>query len=270
MELFLVALFALIVGFFSGFKLTAATMTRTLEELSEKQAEDRANYLFTLRRELANILIWRDPQRYLRIFKDLGSKFESLKSWRIEEINKNLSDLSEKYPFYGDFDGIGSKEYVLYSSSLLSDDELEALYRDIATFVALSLLSNKSWENAGWRIKLDFEDADDHLKNYIERIQNTKLIVRIDQVMESYYASHDSIFSSQDNDSYSIQFLGDSRPDTRYGINFKHTNEFAVYSFFVHDDNKISKTYYRSDSTFEHEEILFADGSLMDELKRPL
>jgi hypothetical protein len=65
----------------------------------------------------------------------------SFKSWRLEEINKRLSELTKEYEFYNDFDIIGSKEYVLYSDNWHNYEELESRYRDIATFVALSLIA---------------------------------------------------------------------------------------------------------------------------------
>jgi hypothetical protein len=140
MELFLVGIVALVVGFFLGAKLIAKGSLPGIKEMQKDQAIDRSNYLFTLRRELANKLIWQDPQRYLKLFQELSSEFKSFGSWRLEEINKRLAELSEKYPFYDDFDIIESKEYVLYSGDWLNYEELEARYRDIATFVALSFV----------------------------------------------------------------------------------------------------------------------------------
>jgi hypothetical protein len=45
--------------------------------------------------------------------------------------------------------------------------------------------------------------------------------------------------------------------DVRYGIHLKQTDEYGVYSFFVHDDGKISSRYARSDATFENETGLY-------------
>ena len=98
MEFFFVGLAALIVGFLLGIKLTAKAALPGIKDIQGTQAIDRANYLFILRRELANILIWRDPQRYLRLYQELSSELSSLESWRLEEIKKRLADLCEKYP----------------------------------------------------------------------------------------------------------------------------------------------------------------------------
>ncbi len=277
MELFLVGLVALVVGFFLGFKLIAKAAQPEIKEMQKNQAIDRASYLFTLRRELANILIWRDPQRYVKLYKELCSEFNSFKSWRLEEINKRLSELSKEYPFYADFDTIGSKEYVLYPDAVSwnSYEKLEANYRDLATFVALSLQSNASWQDAKYQIDFNFTaehvpDKLEHLLEYVERIEDTKLIMRIDQAMDAYYSMRDKETGVLDNDFFALKMLYRSSPDLCYSLHIKRTNEFAIYTVFHFDEGGTSKSYYRSDSTFEKEDLLFSNPALLDELKRPL
>jgi hypothetical protein len=271
MELFFVGLVAIIVGFLVGvmvgMKKIAQMAMREIKVLKSTQAIDRANYLFTLRRELANLLIWRDPQRYLKLFQELSSEFKSFESWRLEEINKRLAELCEKYPFYEDFDIINSTEYVLYSDKWLNYEELEARYRDIASFVALSVVGNTSWKDEGWRWRLVFDDGDGHLSEYVQSIEDTKLIARMDQVMEDPKIYELTL--PLDNDSYSVRYLYD-HAETHYGIHFKLTNEFAIYTSFDFDDGHTTNGHYRSDSTFEKQEILFANRELLEELKRPL
>ena len=273
MELFLVGLLAVVVGFFLGVKLITKGSLHRLKEIDKVQAIDRANYLFTLRRELANILIWRDSKRYVELYQELCSEFNSYKSWRLEEINKRLSELSKEYEFFNDFDIIGSKEYVLYSDNWHNYEELEARYRDIATFVALSLVGNSSWIDAKYQINFDFtdeyvQDKLEHLLEYVERIEDTKLIVRIDQAMDAYRTMNES--GLLENDFLTVRPVHSPTPDIRYSIHIKRTNEFAIYSVFYYDEGGKHQGYYRSDSTFEKEIYLHSNGSLLDELRRTL
>jgi hypothetical protein len=275
MELFLVGIAALVVGFFLGVKLIAKGSLPRLKEIDKAQAIDRANYLFTLRRELANILIWRDSKRYVKLYQELCSEFKSFKSWRLEEINKRLSELSKEYEFYNDFDIIGSKEYVLYSDNWHNYEELEARYRDIATFVALSLVANSSWIDARYQIDFDFTkefvpDEHNHLLEYADRIEDTKLIMRIDQAMDAYYTMRDKESGMLDNDFFSVKMHYRSTPDLCYSLHIKRTKDFAIFSTFIHDDGHTTDIYFRSDSTFEKEQVLHSNGSVLDELKRPL
>jgi hypothetical protein len=271
MELFFVGLAALIVGVLVGAKLIAKGSLPGIKELEKTRAIDRANYLFTLRRELANILIWRDSNRYVKLYQGLCLEFKSIESWRIEEINKRVLELSGKYPNYIDFDIIGSKEYVLYSDNWHNYEELEDRYRDIATFIALSLIGNSSWIDARYQIDFAFTDEFvpnklEHLLEYVDRIEDTKLIMRIVQAMEAYYSMQKS--SLLDNDYFAVQPIYRSTPDHLYSIHLKRTNEFAIYSVFVFDSGDTSKSYYRSDSTFENEKLLHANSALLDELNR--
>jgi hypothetical protein len=277
MELFFVGLGTLIVGFLLGMKFTAMAALPGIKDIQGTQAIDRANYLFILRRELANILIWRDPQRYLRLYQELSSELSSLESWRLEEIKKRLAELCEKYPDYDDFDIIASKEYVLYPDAVSwnSYEQLEAHYRDIATFVALSLIGDTNWSNERWRIKLDFThkfgpDGNEHLLEYVERIEDTKLIMRIDQAMHAYYTMRDNESVVLDNDFFAVKMHYRSSPDLCYTLHIKRTNEFAIFSRFIHDDGHTSDTYFRSDSTFEKEQLLHPNSDVLGELKRPL
>ena len=275
MELFFVGIAALVGGFLLGMKLTAKAALPGIKEIQGAQAIDRANYLFILRRELANILIWRDPQRYLKLYQELSSELSSLESWRLEEVKKRLAKLCEKYPGYDDFDIIASKEYVLYADGVSwnSYENLEARYRDIATFVALSLVGDPSWKDKRWHINLDFTDefipdGHEHLSEYIVQIEDTKLMVRIDQAMASYQTMKES--GLLDNDFLTIKPMRGLTPDIRYSIHIKRTNEFAIYSIFHYDEGGARKEYYRSDSTFEKEIYLHSNVALLDELKRPL
>jgi len=275
MELFLVGLVALVIGVFLGSKLVGFLASPLAKDLQKTQAIDRASYLFTLRRELANILIWRDPQRYVKLYQELCSEFNSFKSWRLEEINKRLSELTKEYPFYKDFDTIGSKEYVLYPDAVSwnSYEKLESNYRDIATFVALSLIRNTSWQDARFQIDFNFTDEYvpdklEHLLEYVERIEDTKLVMRIEQAMDAYRAKNES--GLLDNDFLAVQPMRSPTPDNRYSIHIKRTNEFAIYSVFYYDEGGSREEYYRSDSSFEKETYLQPNGALLDDLRRPL
>ena len=275
MELFLVGLVALVVGFFLGFKLIAKAAQPEIKEMEKTRAIDRANYLFTLRRELANILIWRDSQRYVKLYQDLCTELNSFKSWRLEEINKRLAELSKKYPYYNDFDIIGKREYVLYSDNWHNYEELESGYRDIATFIALSLVTNTSWKDAEYQFDFPFTNEYvpnklEHLLEYVERIEDTKLIMRIDQAMDAYYTMRDKETGILDNDFFAVKMHYRSSPDLCYSLHIKRTNEFAIFSTFIHDDGHSTDVYFRSDSTFEKEQLLHSNASVLDELKRPL
>ena len=271
MEVFIVGLVALIGGFMLGAKLSAKAVAPQINEVSTTQAIDRANFLQTLRRELANILIWRDPQRYLQLYRELHSEAASFASWRPAVVRNRLLELCKKYPNYSDFDVIATREYVLYPDGVWwnDHDELEARYRDLVTFVALSVIDDPAWKEAaarGFVHKLDEKELA-HLSKYVQQIEDTKLRLRIDRAVEIYYGRRDEETDLLENDFYSIRPLRHFA-ENRYGIHLKRTGEFAIYSFFVFDDGKISYSYYRSDPTFEQELRLDVLHAVLEQITR--
>lgn len=271
MEVLVVGIVALIGGFVLGSKFSAKTVAPVLSEVSNTQAIDRANFLQTLRRELANILIWRDPQRYLQLYRQLHSDCASLGSWRPEEVRNRLAELCKKYPSYSDFDAIATREYVLYADGVSWSDsaELERRYQDIVTFVALSVTADATWKEAASRGFVHWLSDDElaHLSKYVQRIEDTKLRLRIDQAVETYYAWRNEQTGLLDNDFYSVRPLHHFA-ENRYGIHLKRTGEFAIYSFFMFDDGRTSYSYYRSDPTFEQEQRLHVLHEVLEEVKR--
>ena len=219
-EALIAGLFSLVGGFWLGAKLSSKVAIPVLKDRDRTQAIDRVNYLRVLRRELANILIWRDPQRYISLRKQLTSDCKSFESWRIEEIEKRLAELSTKYPSYDDFDVIELREYVLYADGVWQTyDELESAYIDIVIFEALSVEADPAWKSAaarGFISELSLQDTK-HLIEYVQMMEDTKLQLRISQAMEKYYYARNPETRILDDDFYSVKMnLG----------NFSPANEF--------------------------------------------
>lgn len=258
------AFISLVVGLVLGAILSDKTIQPEIKELLKTRAIDRANYLFTLRREIANILIWQDPQRFVKLYQELCSEINSYKSWRIEEINKHLSELSKKYHEYRDFDCIELKEYVLYAENKKNYEKLELCYRDIATFIGLSLISNTSWKDAKHLIPFDLAnefipDKLEFLMRYAKEIENTKFVMRIQVAMRDYYNLRNQGLSLN-NEYFTVQINQVRNYERRYSIHIKRTNEFAIYS----EDNE----YYRSDLTFEKEDHFSYDKQLLEVIRK--
>jgi len=175
----LIGIIALIGGVILGYRFAAKDALRLVRQLSYTQAIDRANYLGTLRRELANILISRDPQRYLMMYRELHREVSSLNLWQPEEVQKRLNELRSKYPFYSDFDALGTRDYVLYSEAVpfLTHDEIEARYKDMVMFAALSSIADGSWKDAASKlfVHTTSDKELEHLTKYVRRIEDAKL-----------------------------------------------------------------------------------------------
>ncbi|MGC1584636.1 MAG: hypothetical protein WA791_02875, partial [Rhodomicrobium sp.] len=183
----IIGIIALVGGFLLGWRSGAKAVVPALSQAANTQAIDRANYLHTLRREVANILIWRDPGRYLQLYKELNSEITSLASWRPEDVRKRLTELCGKYPNYSDFDAIGTREYVPYAEgvSSMNDDEIEARYKDLVMFAALSSIVNEAWKDIASSLVHTTSDEElTHLSEYARRIEDTKLSLRLERAMD--------------------------------------------------------------------------------------
>ena len=273
---FIVGIIALIGGFFLGQRSAAKTAERVraraineINRLGHTQAIDRANYLQTLRRELANILIWRDPGRYLQLYKQLHTEVTSLASWRLEEVRKRLAELREKYPYYSDFDGVRTREYLLYvDGTCLRNDDVEARYKDLVIFAALSLIDDQDWKSAKPFVETTSEEDIAYLSKYVERVEDTKLTLRLERAMDCYNGSQEF-----ENKFCSIRYLrGEPWEGHRFHIHLKQTNEFGIYWYDVfdkgHGDLGKIHSFYRSDSSFQLEQSLGPLDAVLAEVKK--
>lgn len=122
-----------------GTKAVAMSIGPAVNSQRTAQAHDRMNFLNTLRRELANYLIWRDPDRYLQLYATVHAETAAFKDLKPDRRAAHVNELCKKYPQYDDFDLVGTRVYVLYADTLATHDipEIEERYRDIAAFQAL-------------------------------------------------------------------------------------------------------------------------------------
>src|SRR5262245_13904843 len=67
------------------------------------KAHDRNNLLNAWRREIANMLVWRDPDRYLELYRSLHAEVATYKNWKQGELQAKYDELSKQYPQYEDF-----------------------------------------------------------------------------------------------------------------------------------------------------------------------
>jgi len=269
MEVIVIGIVALVGGFVFGSRLAAKEIAPALTRVANTQAIDRANFLQSLRRELANVLVWRNPQRYLQLYRNIHAEMSSLESYRPEEVRKQLMDLCKKYPNYNDFDVIGTREYVLYADglSMMDDAELEGCYRDLVMFAGLSTLIDEAWKDAASNMFVhttsDRELA--HLTEYVQRIEDTKLRLRIERAMDDNALARKNDGGNLNSDFYTIVDLSHFA-EKRYGVHLKRTNEFCIYSFFVFDDGRINHGFYRSDPNFQTELRLRTLNAVLDEM----
>jgi hypothetical protein len=198
------------------------------------------NYLSTLRRELANHLVWQDPDRYLQLYQLIHAETATFKDLQRSQAQARLLELCKTYPQYQDFDLLGTREYVLYADVLSDWDiatNIEQRYRDITTFQALMIAIDPEWQHFHATSAREAQ----HLADYIQRVKDTKLRWRLERAVRerdiwqaAKDAAPDAPFSWADVAVHNVPHIA----EVRLGIHLKRSNEFGLYGFFMNDDGK--------------------------------
>jgi hypothetical protein len=263
-------------GLWAGDKAAKSVAQKVLREVLRSQAHDRMNYLNTLRRELANYLIWHDPDRYFTLYRLIHAETSAIKDFDQAKCLEKRMKLCRKYENYNDFDLIQTCDYVLYSDVFSDRDveQIEEYYKDIYLLQAYNITCDKD----AWRFfTLTSDEELKHLKRYVQRIKDTKLRLAIERAVEERriwelgQGSFDlERFESEDFESneFIVRRLS-HYAENRFGVRVKKTNEYGIYGSFVNDNGKTYQSYYRSDSSFDKEEYLDClHGTLKDKKRR--
>jgi hypothetical protein len=124
---------AALIGFVVGAFLFARPSRQELSRLGLKMASDRELALRILRREIANYLIRLDPDRFLRLYKEARAADIAIGSADKSSQQAGLDAITKKYPFYQDFDLIGTRDHILYVDALSAHplEDIEGQYMNM-------------------------------------------------------------------------------------------------------------------------------------------
>ncbi len=254
-------------GLFLGFRGTFFLMRATVWRSSGALAEAHARWLFLLRRELANWLFRRDPDRYHRAYKTALEVTAAIRAATRAEQRCQHAKLAEQYPSYTDFDLIGTRQYVLYADTLgdHSYDEVERHYTDIVRFEALQAVLDENWPTTDAISEKELE----HLERYVQQLKDTLFKGRLEAAIREFRAYQraksaglpEHIYETETFTVHHVKHFA----EIRYGVHFKDTDEFGLYGFFVTDSGetdsgKIITGFYRSNADFTAE--IFLDDAL--------
>jgi hypothetical protein len=261
-----VLFFMLNLGTKAGVHLAKNTRNFASNDVRIAQAHDRYNLLNTWRREIANVLVWSDPDRYLDFYRTLHTEVSTYKEWTLDALQAKHDELAKQYPQYEDFDGLRTRLHVLYADRYGGwDEELVKRFADATRFQALACATY--WKDvAAWYGGATRDSDLEHLTTYVERIKDTKFRLRLERAVDDYYVwcegkggrpHWDSPIEEQTFAYRNVVVRPISHfAESRYGVHFKDTNEYGLYSFYLFDDGHISHSYYRSDAGFENERRL--------------
>ena len=182
-------LVGIVAGFFIGWRTAVSAVQPAIQQLNRDLATDRNFVLRVLRRELANWMLRRDPDRYLRIYKKAHEATAAISGADRSGQRSQLGKLTEQYKFYTDFDFINTRDYVLYSDALSnfnSYDEVERHYTDIIRFQALQIATNENWSEIYPMPHPTSEAELAHLETYVQRFKDARFKNRLRHAIEEF------------------------------------------------------------------------------------
>ncbi|MGR9128890.1 hypothetical protein ACU8OQ_12420 [Rhizobium leguminosarum] len=241
-----------------------------LSDKARNVDEAESRYLQTHQRELANLLLTIGPELMEKAYRKARRRQDEAIAGGPPRIEAELTALSHKYPFFRDFEKIETRHFVPYSDALdhWPEDDLVDRYLDISQWLALSFRKRH-----GNNIPPFFDDED---QKVMERVvwaeRDRKLRKRIEAAMElhrMFSTTLDRYGQEQyrhgavafETANLSIQRgHTECSPEIEYWLAFKDPEEYGVYSFFVHDDGRISRSYYQANADFSRKVVLTGRG----------
>ncbi|WP_186392752.1 MULTISPECIES: hypothetical protein [unclassified Pannonibacter] len=131
-------------GEFQAFKLTK----------DESIAGHSFRYLEILCRELANHMMKRDPDYFLKTYNRWQEERERIGDLSASEMKDRLRLISSEIPTYEEFDLVGVRDFIDVDRELMDRDieEIAEHYRKIKSWIALLSRTDEEWRYAsGWR-----------------------------------------------------------------------------------------------------------------------
>lgn len=248
----------LIVGCVLGSRLIGKMLQPKLQEQAKQHAGDLNLLLHTYRREIARWLFRTDPDRFIAHYAR-AIKLEAQIAVTVRgEQRRQLAAIVEKFPLYSDFDTIGGWEYVQYADAL-KDQGFEEVAENYLTIIRFQALKAALDPNFG-RVKSTSHHLLEMMKEYAQRLKNSRFHQRMSEAMRFYHtfrSGQSEPVVKYENTTFTVQCVHDNHSVALiYGIHFKDTEEFGLYSIFDREDGSTYQTCYRADAKFERGEWL--------------
>ena len=131
-------------GEFQTFKLTK----------DESIAGHSFRYLEVLCRELANHMVKRDPDYFLKTYDRWQEEYDRIGELSASELKDRLRVISSEIPIYEEFDLVGVRDFIDVDRELMDShiEEIAEHYRKIKSWIALLSRTDDEWRYAsGWR-----------------------------------------------------------------------------------------------------------------------
>lgn len=245
-----------------GMLVSRAQRSEHREEIGRiRSAKEEAeiSYFSVLCRELANELIRRNPDRFVELTEQIVMGVEEIQKLSKEDALVRLNGMAQNYWEYSAFDGVGTKNYILYEHGFVGagDIEIEKRYSDIQSWCALNAICNKDWRFADECIST--EKRYEEIVKYISRYKDTLLLYQLKCAKRDYDLYQGTLFDLDEentiskelevykNENYEVHSLGRNGPnapmEAAWLVKVLATGEYGCWSVFY--DDKIFVSYFK-------------------------
>ena len=162
-----------VLAFYLGYRLTISLARDELKKINDTLTQDQLRYLGVLRRELANQMMMRDPDRYLQLYAKLHDEMSSLDQATKTELRGRFAQLTRKYKFFSDFDLLGTRDYILYreAGNWEQFEDFAERYADICSFQAITMkLTDAPF--LSFHITITSDKEYEHLRGYVRDLRS--------------------------------------------------------------------------------------------------
>jgi len=115
------------IGFVLGTHIVSRGLQPDLNRRERNMASDRKLILHLIRRDIANVLVRKDPARFFQIYQKAYEAQNAVSDYSEEKRLEMLKKTTDEYPYYSDFDIIGRREYVIDLPQLFGVPNMENL-----------------------------------------------------------------------------------------------------------------------------------------------
>lgn len=262
------AITGLLVGTFGGVRLGVASMRPVIGELSFNAADGRNRTLMSLRCELANRMLRRDPEAFLHTSKKAHDADTHFSAADAKVQRAQLAELTKRYRDYESFGLLGTREHVLYADALgiNSYDEVERQYLDIVRPQSLNIALDKNWRKAAFKGHATSDEDLAHLEKYSLQLKDTRFKHRLQGAIMEYFVYRRGVEDGCSSAASEAAVECESaifsvRPvrhfaERFYGVHFNDTGEIGLYTAFNDGVDREFRNFYRCDADFENDTII--------------
>ena len=231
-----------------------------IARIESGRAEDQDRYLEVLRRELANLILVRAPERMVAAYEAGMAFHEAVQNVSSNERQSKMQQLSQKYPDYRDFDLLEVRHFIPYDSAAegFTDDDIVERYTDITNW--LSLCSFDERASSICRSLTPNSRELTILQRTVSKQFDQRFYDQAKEAMRRYWMRSDVENGFEDDFCAVGMVVRHVGPSAEYGVHLKELDSYALVA--LGEDVNSNAHIYRTDSNYENEVFIFSKRRL--------